>query len=505
MPGQKNCVPGGCVRRSGRMKLWGNIRKNKTEEDVGDGRASGINNEEAAGREQQGTKTGGNRENTDSAGEKAGDKDGDKAGNKAGSGACASDSSDSAWERAWREADMVNSENGTKKRKEKFSWNIKYLTICLYAILVVLASVLIIKAFISWETTTAYFKGFFSVLSPFLWGAFIAFLINPLVKLFDVRLLGKIKPLKKRDKPRRILSLLFSYLIVMLSVLLVCVYLLPQIGLSLTEIINQIPKWIIQVNEWLMDFEKSHPEFDYEIINDFLNSLTPQLMDLSKTVVTGIVPIIFTTSISVVKGLVNVLIALMVSVYIITDKRILAKGFKRILYAVASDRTADVIMETLRECYHIFSQFIFGKAVDSLIIGCICFIVMSLFRFPFAPIISLIVGITNMIPYFGPFIGAVPGVILIFLVDPLWSLFFIILIVVIQQFDGLYLGPRILGETVGMRPLWIIFAITVGGSIGGVVGMFLGVPVVAVIAYLLDKLLDRLARKKNVDINGKID
>lgn len=487
------------------MKLWGNIRKNKTEEDIGDGRASGIDNEEASCREQQEKETGRNRENTDSAGEKDGEKTGEKTGDKAGSGAGASESSNSAWERAWREADMMNSASGAGKQKEKFSWNIKYLTICLYAILVVLASVLIIKAVISWEATTTYIKGFFAVLSPFLWGAFIAFLINPLVKLFDVKLLGKIKPLKKHDKPRRILSLLFSYLIVMLSVLLVCVYLLPQIGLSLTEIINQIPKWIIQVNEWLMDFEKSHPDFDYEIINEFLNSLTPQLMDLSKTVVTGIVPIIFTTSISVVKGLVNVLIALMVSAYIITDKRILAKGFKRILYAVASDRTADVIMETLRECYHIFSQFVFGKAVDSLIIGCICFIAMSIFRFPFTPIISLIVGITNMIPYFGPFIGAVPGVILIFLVNPLWSLFFIILIVVLQQFDGLYLGPRILGETVGMRPLWIIFAITVGGSIGGVIGMFLGVPVVAVIAYLLDKLLDRLARKKNVDINGKID
>lgn len=467
------------------MKLWGNIRKNKMEENIGGGNTEG--NPEAS------DKTGSTEEKG-------------SPGDTEGKGSTGStNATGSAWERAWREADMANAESGGKKRKEKFSWNTKYLTICLYAILVVLASVLIVKAFISWDTTKAYFKDFLSVLSPFLWGAFIAFLINPLVRLFDVKLLGKIKPLKKREKPRRIMALLFSYLIVLVCVVLVCVYLLPQIGTSLTEIFNQIPKWIIQVNEWLMEFEESHPDFDYEIINEFLNSLTPQLMDLSKTVVTGIVPIIFTTSISVVKGLINVLIAFMVSVYIITDKKILAKGFKRILYAVVSDSTADVVMETLRECYHIFSQFIFGKAVDSIIIGCICFIVMSIFGFPFTPIISLIVGITNMIPYFGPFIGAVPGVILIFLVDPLWALFFIILIVVIQQFDGLYLGPRILGETVGMRPLWIIFAITVGGSIGGVIGMFLGVPVVAVIAYLLDKMLDRLTRKKNVDIGGKID
>ena len=379
---------------------------------------------------------------------------------------------------------------------ERFTWDRKYLTICLYALLVVFASVLIIKAVMGWETTVKYVKNFFNVLAPFIWGAFIAFIIDPLVRLFDTKIFGRIKPFRKHDKLRKTLSVLISYLLVLLIIALMAVYLLPQIGTSLTEIVNQVPKWIEQVNTWLMDFEKQHPEFDYELINDFLNGLTPQLMEFSKGVVTDVVPMIFTTSISVVKGLLNVLIAFMVSIYMISDKKLLATGFKRILYGVASDRVADNIMKTLRECARIFSQFVFGKAVDSFIIGCICFVTMMIFRFPFTPIISLIVGVTNMIPYFGPFIGAVPGVILIFLVNPLMSLFFIVLIVVIQQFDGLFLGPKILGETVGLRPLWIIFAITVGGSIGGVVGMFLGVPVVAVVAYLLNQMLDRLDKKK---------
>ena len=228
-------------------------------------------------------------------------------------------------------------------------------------------------------------------------------------------------------------------------------------------------------------------------------------MEFSKNIVTNVVPMIFTTSISVVKGLLNVLIAFIVSVYMISDKKLLARGFKRVLYSVASEKAGDMIMETLRECYHIFSQFVLGKTVDSFIIGWICFFLMTILRLPFTPIISLIVGITNMIPYFGPFIGAVPGVVLILMVDPIKAIIFTVLIIVVQQFDGLYLGPRILGETVGLRPLWIIFAITVGGSIGGVVGMFLGVPVVAVSAYLMDKLLNKLVRKKNVDISGKID
>lgn len=389
-------------------------------------------------------------------------------------------------------------------RHKKFTWNRKYLTVCLYAIIVVLASVLIIKTVIDWDNVVRHAKSALTVLSPFLWGAFIAFLINPLVKLFD-KLFGKIKPLKKHGKPRKFLSLLLSYLLVVALVVLMFVYLLPQIGTSITEIVNQVPGWITKINEGLMKFETDHPDFDYDIVNEFLNNITPQLMEFSKRVVTDVVPMIFTTSISVVKGLLNVLIAFIVSVYMVSDKKLLARGFKRVLYSVASEKAGDVIMETLRECYHIFSQFVLGKTVDSFIIGWICFFLMTILRLPFTPIVSLIVGITNMIPYFGPFIGAVPGIVLILMVDPIQAIIFTVLIIVIQQFDGLYLGPRILGETVGLRPLWIIFAITVGGSIGGVVGMFLGVPVVAVLAYLADKLLTRLVKKKNVDISGKID
>lgn len=386
----------------------------------------------------------------------------------------------------------------------KFTWNRKYLTVCLYAILVVLASVLIIKTVIDWDNVVAHVKSAMAVISPFLWGAFIAFLINPLVKLLN-KLFSKIKPLKKHEKPRKFLSLLISYLLVIALVALMFIYLLPQIGTSLTEIVNQIPGWINEINAGLMKFETDHPDFDYDIVNEFLNNITPQLMDFSKRIVTDVVPVIFTTSISVVKGLLNVLIAFIVSVYMVSDKKLLARGFKRVLYSVASEKTGDVIMETLRECYHIFSQFVLGKTVDSFIIGWICFFLMTILRLPFTPIVSLIVGITNMIPYFGPFIGAIPGIVLILMVDPIQAIIFTVLIIVIQQFDGLYLGPRILGETVGLRPLWIIFAITVGGSIGGVVGMFLGVPVVAVLAYLLDKLLNRLVKKKNIDISGKID
>jgi predicted PurR-regulated permease PerM len=158
-------------------------------------------------------------------------------------------------------------------------------------------------------------------------------------------------------------------------------------------------------------------------------------------------------------------------------------------------------MKTLSECNKIFSGFIIGKSIDSLIIGILCFILMTLFKMPYALIISAIVGVTNMIPYFGPFIGAVPGTIILLLMSPLRAFGFIILIFVLQQFDGLYLGPKILGDSTGLKPLWIIFAITLGGNLAGVLGMFFGVPIIAVIAYLANNIIERKLKSKDITID----
>jgi predicted PurR-regulated permease PerM len=161
-------------------------------------------------------------------------------------------------------------------------------------------------------------------------------------------------------------------------------------------------------------------------------------------------------------------------------------------------KTADTTRKVLRESASIFSSFIIGKVVDSLIIGIICFICMTIFRFPYALLISVAVGVTNIIPYFGPYIGGVIGGIIILIVNPVKVIFFAIMILVIQQFDGLYLGPKILGEKTGLRPLWVIFSIIVGGKLFGVIGMFLGVPCVAVISYILNLIIEYLLKKKNI-------
>ena len=140
-----------------------------------------------------------------------------------------------------------------------------------------------------------------------------------------------------------------------------------------------------------------------------------------------------------------------------------------------------------------------SKALDSLIIGCLCFILMTIFDLDYAVLISIVVGITNMIPYFGPFIGAIPGFLILLIVNPWKSLGFLVMILILQQFDGLYLGPKLMGSSVGMKPLWIIVSITLGGKIAGVLGMFLSVPLGAILVYLFNLLIDRVLSKKNID------
>lgn len=207
---------------------------------------------------------------------------------------------------------------------------------------------------------------------------------------------------------------------------------------------------------------------------------------------------LYSASVSFVQWIFNCIIAIIISCYALSDSNILIKNFKRACYAFLPEKKANSFIQTLRSCNTIFGGFITGKIIDSLIIGAICLFIFSICNMPLAVLISVIVGITNMIPYFGPFIGAIPGFFIILMVNPKKALLFLVLILVIQQFDGLYLGPKILGNSTGLRPIWIIFAITLGGWAAGPLGMFLGVPIIAVIAFLLDNFIIKKLTEKNI-------
>ena len=377
----------------------------------------------------------------------------------------------------------------------KLSKNNKYYTIALYTIAVVTICSLIIRVIMNWESTSSTISHALKVLYPFLFGLLIAYFLNPLSKILDHFLNRFFKD--RHPGIRKGLSILLSYIIVLGLIITVLFYIIDSLT-QITSFINSAQSGYNQFMDKVLELESTHPEWDLSGINDAMEEIPDKIINIITKAIPTIIPTIYNTSMSLISGFLNVIIAIIVSVYMLIDKNRLIFNAKRVIYAIFGQKTGDKLLHTGSECNRIFSSFIIGKLIDSLIIGILCFIAMSILKLPYALIISVIVGVTNMIPYFGPFIGAVPGILLLLFVSFKYALIFTVLIIVLQQFDGLYLGPKILGESTGLRPLWIIFAITVGGSMAGVLGMFLGVPTLAVIAYILNYFIEKRLHKYGI-------
>lgn len=365
-----------------------------------------------------------------------------------------------------------------------------------YVIGLVFICTLIIVAVINLGTTIDIIGRFLAIIAPFIFGFFFAYLIRPIVATLE-------KPLKKikkgkGEKIKRVISIVVSYLIVIGALTIIIVYIFPQMKNSVKDIGNSVKNGYNYVTNHLDEMNAMIPVINLGSVIEYIqNNLIDKLMSNSGT----IVPFVYHFSSSVLTSLYNIFMGLVISIYMIIDGQKLKKSIKRIIYALSPIEKAPAICKTISKCNHIFNGFLFGKAVDSLIIGILCFIAMSILQLPYSLLLSVIVGITNMIPYFGPIIGAIPGFVIYLFIDPKLSLVFAIMILILQQFDGLYLGPKILGDLTGIKPLWVIFGIVIGGAYFGAVGMFLGVPTVAVFMYLADLFIESKLKKKKIDLS----
>ena len=196
----------------------------------------------------------------------------------------------------------------------------------------------------------------------------------------------------------------------------------------------------------------------------------------------------------------NLLLGIAIAMYVLIDRERFSLQAKKIIYFITNQKTGDYLIDLSRLSSNMIHRFILGKMLDSFIIGVICYVGMLVLGLSYPLLLSVIVGVTNMIPVFGPFIGAIPGALILLLVDPLQALWFILFIILLQQFDGNFLGPRILGDSMGLPSLWIMFAIVVGGGYFGVVGMFLGVPIFAVIYIVSKKIISNKLEKDSIQI-----
>lgn len=384
-----------------------------------------------------------------------------------------------------------------EQNNNKFQPDRRIFTICIYTIITTIICAVFIRAIWNWDSTTKLFSGLISILSPFLMGFLIAYIMgnisNGVEKHFFTNMLHI-----KNQKLKKGLSLISSYLIVIAVITGALFFIIPAFLESITDMAKSISELYNKLIDLTNSFSERYPnptvQYIQELIlenqDEYITSFTKWATGFAK----GFAPSIATASMSVVRWVLNLIVAIIVSIYMLLDKDILIGNLERIIHSIFNKKRAEAVWDTITKANEIFSGFIIGKTIDSTIIGILCLILMKLFGLggSYTVVISIFVGITNMIPYFGPFIGAIPSIVVILLaVSPQQALGFAILILAIQQFDGNVLGPYILGDKTGLRPIWIIFAITVGGWLGGVVGMFLGVPCVAVIAYILNDIMNR--------------
>ena len=390
-------------------------------------------------------------------------------------------------------------ENGSGESKQKFIKSDKYFTISIYVFLTTVACAVAIRAIFYFSATRAFFSGLLRAISPFLIALLIAYILTPFVRVVNKFLKKIFKRLP--DKPRMVMAMLIVYLISIGLVISILVYVLPAVVQNLGDLISKVPAQYRELKTWIKSLQEQFPAVDFTSVTDMLDSTQSDVMTSLRDISGRIIPVLYTASVSVVTWLANFLIALVVSVYMLYGRKSLLRILKIMAYALLPKSKVPVVAEIVCDCNRIFSKFVVSKMIDSLIIGVLCAILMTILRLPYVFLISVFVGVTNMIPYFGPFIGAIPGIVIMLVISPVKALIFAVMILCLQQFDGLWLGPKLMGSSTGMKPIWIIFAITIGGKFFGVPGMFLGVPVVAIIAYLAERYMRYRLEKKGLDMD----
>lgn len=394
----------------------------------------------------------------------------------------------------------------------------KYILAGATAVVVLLIAVLAVFAFLERKSLFAICDKIITILSPIIFGAVLAFLVAPIYNLVNHWIYKTVATSPKKEKMGhwlgKTLATISSLVFIIIVVASLCIMVIPQLYSSIVGIINNMSIYAQNIYNWLTEIFVNNPELEATVLNvyqqavDYVQkwaaeNLIPNLKNLQnlqniEKILGGVSSGVLGSVVGIVNLVKNMFIGLIVMVYVLNIKETLAAQGKKAIYAFLPLNLANEVVEEFRYIHRVFSGFIIGKLIDSLIIGIICYVLMVLFRLPFVLLISVIVGVTNVIPFFGPFIGAIPSAILVFLISPKQCLYFVGLILLLQQFDGNILGPRILGNSTGLSSFWVLFSILLFGGLFGFAGMILAVPVTAVIFDLFSKLQYRKLRNKNL-------
>ncbi|SCI80029.1 pheromone autoinducer 2 transporter [uncultured Clostridium sp.] len=383
----------------------------------------------------------------------------------------------------------------------KIDWNSKYTTISIYSFIVVCCSIIFYR--IVWDTSM--FAGkvseIISTLQPFIIGGVIAYLLNFILVFVEDKLLSKEKFNNLKPKSKRALGLLVTYIVAFILIYLFVQFVLPQLVSSIMGLVNDIPMYIANLSDLITSY--TH---DLNVNKEQLNLAVDKLTDLINyfiSVAAGLIPVLGEALRIVASSVWNIILGFIVSIYLLIDKEKFFGLGKKVIFAVFSEKHAKRTLELIDRSNDTFGRFLSGKIIDSAIIGVLTFIVLTIFKMPYVLLISVIIGITNIIPFFGPFFGAIPATIIILFVSPIKALWFILIIIIIQQIDGNIIGPKILGDSIGISAFWILFSLLVAGKVLGLVGMIIGVPLFAIVYSIIKEVVEEKLDKKGLPIDTK--
>ena len=347
-------------------------------------------------------------------------------------------------------------------------------------------------------TIGTFFKTCIRVLKPLFYAVVIAYILWPMMRFFEQKVFARIGKDKPKRRLIRTLSLLLTYIIFILILVLFFSTVIPQIVDSFSTLLTKARGYVVNVQDWFANLSPETPVIGPLLETEIFQELRGKLVEYVTRAIewltgnmSSIMSGVTDYATSFAKETWNVLLGVVFGVYFLLFKENLFAQITKLMHASMKEKTYDRVVHYVKLTDRTFGGFINGKLLDSLIIGLLCFIIMKIFRMPYAALISMIVGITNIIPFFGPLIGAIPSAFFILIAEPKMTPWFILMVVLLQQLDGNVIGPKILGDFVGLNPLWIIVSITVMGGFFNIFGMFFGVPTFAVIYAVVKELTEK--------------
>lgn len=361
-------------------------------------------------------------------------------------------------------------------------------------------------------------KSLFSMIMPVMFGLVIAYLLTPILNFIELKILNplfdrlKVKATARRKKLIRGIAVILTSLLMILAIYALIAMLISQIVPSIQAVVSNFDGYVSDLSTWLNNLMEDNQElknFVMPQVTTLFSSLETWLDDTA-TLLEKSGEVLKTVSLSILSFLKvtwNFVIGFIISIYVLVSKETFSAQGKKMIYAIFEADSANSILNSLRFVHRTFIGFISGKVLDSVIIGMLCFIGTTLLSTPYAALVSVIVGVTNVIPFFGPYLGAIPCAFLILIVDlshPMTCVTFVIFILILQQIDGNLIGPRILGDSTGLSGFWVIFSITLFGGLFGVAGMIVGVPIFAVFFAAVKGLVNRSLQKKKLPLQSDV-